>query len=42
MAKYEYEGKNHNINLEQFKYTAYAEGDNYVRLNWEYKDESKG
>lgn len=42
MAKYEFEGKKHNINLEQFKYTVYADGDNYVRLNWEYKDESKG
>lgn len=42
MAKYEFEGKKHNINLKQFEYTAYADGENYVRLNWKYKDESKG
>ena len=42
MAKYEFEGKKHNINLKQFKYTAYADGDNYLRLNWEHKDKGKG
>ena len=42
MAKYEFEGKKHNINLMQFDYTIYPDGDNYVRLNWEYKDKNKG
>ena len=42
MAKYKFEGRKHNINLKQFNYTAYADGDNYVRLNWEYKDKNKG
>lgn len=38
MAKYVFENNRHNLNLSQFKYETHDEGDDYVRLTWEYLD----